>query len=355
MFLHRAPTCVQAGHVRHANGQPQFAAGRPFARELSRGGKVKSRTLANISHWPEAKIDSLRRVLAGEALLPLSAERFEIARWLAHGHVAAVLEAARRLGLDKALPKGAATAGQADPGHDRGAGRRARRQAGDGAPAQRDDRRPLARRLTRPPGSSTRGSTRTSSTPPSTFWAPNRARSGRPSRSATSRTASSCSTTSHRAISRGGDESWRFGFDRDDRSRPAADRVGLSCTPEGCPTASRCSRANSAIRQVSGQDDKLRTSFRLKRIVLVGDRGMTTQARIDGRQACRLRLDHGAARSGGPALAPKRPLPGSRHSPGSLFDERDMAETTEGSRATRARRLWRRSIAPQGLGLLCGP
>ena len=47
------------------------------------GGKVKSRTLANISGWPEAKIESLRRVLAGETLVPLAAERFEIARALA--------------------------------------------------------------------------------------------------------------------------------------------------------------------------------------------------------------------------------------------------------------------------------
>src|SRR5271157_2391088 len=97
---------IQADHVRHAHPEPRFAAGRPLARELSRGGKVKSRTLANISDWPEAKIDSLRRVLAGETLAPLGAERFEIARALAHGHVAAVLGAVRRLGLDKVLPNG---------------------------------------------------------------------------------------------------------------------------------------------------------------------------------------------------------------------------------------------------------
>src|SRR5580692_3171053 len=65
------------------------------------GGKVKSRTLANISDWPEAKIDSLRRVLAGETLAPLGAERFEIARALAHGHVAAALGTVRRLELDE--------------------------------------------------------------------------------------------------------------------------------------------------------------------------------------------------------------------------------------------------------------
>ena len=62
------------------------------------GGKVKSRTLANISDWPEAKIDSLRRVLAGETLVPLGAERFEITRALAHGHAAAVLGTVRGSG-----------------------------------------------------------------------------------------------------------------------------------------------------------------------------------------------------------------------------------------------------------------
>ena len=38
------------------------------AESYREGGKVKSRTLAKISDWPEAKIDSLRRVLAGETL-----------------------------------------------------------------------------------------------------------------------------------------------------------------------------------------------------------------------------------------------------------------------------------------------
>src|SRR3984893_12812610 len=68
-------------------------------------GKVKSRTLANISHWPEAKIAALRRVLANETVLPLAAQAFEIERSLAHGHVAAVLGTLRRLKLDQALPQ----------------------------------------------------------------------------------------------------------------------------------------------------------------------------------------------------------------------------------------------------------
>ena len=54
------------------------------------GGQVKSRTLANLSHLPLEQIESLRRVLKGEQLVPVEA-LFEITRSLPHGHVAAVL------------------------------------------------------------------------------------------------------------------------------------------------------------------------------------------------------------------------------------------------------------------------
>ena len=107
MFLHRAPTCVSSWSCASRKSSTAIRRRPSFcARAIARGQGGKSRTLASISHWPEAKIDSLRRVLAGEALLPVAAERFEIVRALAHGHVAAVLGTVRRLGLDKALPKG---------------------------------------------------------------------------------------------------------------------------------------------------------------------------------------------------------------------------------------------------------
>ncbi|HEX5298523.1 MAG TPA: IS1634 family transposase [Streptosporangiaceae bacterium] len=67
-------------------------------------GKVKNRTLANLSSWPEAKVDALARVLKGQP--PPAADldgAFEITRSLPHGHVAAVLGAARRLGLDELI------------------------------------------------------------------------------------------------------------------------------------------------------------------------------------------------------------------------------------------------------------
>ena len=65
-------------------------------------GKVKSRTLANLTHWPPAQLEALRRVLRGEILVAPD-DAFEIVRSLPHGHVAAVLGTLRRLGLDQLI------------------------------------------------------------------------------------------------------------------------------------------------------------------------------------------------------------------------------------------------------------
>jgi len=67
-------------------------------------GKVKNRTLANLSAWPEAKVDALARVLKGQPppAAPLD-EAFEITRSLPHGQVAAVLGTARRLALEELI------------------------------------------------------------------------------------------------------------------------------------------------------------------------------------------------------------------------------------------------------------
>ena len=69
-------------------------------RESYRQGKaIKNRTLANLSKWPPAQVETLRRVLRGETLIA-PAEAFEILRTRPHGHVAAVLGTLRRLELD---------------------------------------------------------------------------------------------------------------------------------------------------------------------------------------------------------------------------------------------------------------
>src|SRR5258708_7293505 len=54
-------------------------------------GKVKNRTLANLSAWPEAKVDALARVLKGQPPAAALDGAFEITRSLPHGHVPAVL------------------------------------------------------------------------------------------------------------------------------------------------------------------------------------------------------------------------------------------------------------------------
>jgi len=66
-------------------------------------GKVKTRTLANLSRWPEHKVDKLARALKGLPAAPELSEAFEITRSLPHGHVAAVLGTARRLGVEELI------------------------------------------------------------------------------------------------------------------------------------------------------------------------------------------------------------------------------------------------------------
>jgi transposase len=66
------------------------------------GGKVKNRTLANLSHWPAAKVELLRRVLRNEPLAPIDTLFEATASWL-HGHVHAVRTAMQRLGFDTLL------------------------------------------------------------------------------------------------------------------------------------------------------------------------------------------------------------------------------------------------------------
>src|ERR1700758_1951534 len=64
-------------------------------------GKVKKRTLANITRWPAGKIEAPRRLLRDEY-----APDLELMRSLPHGHVAAALGMLRKLGLDDLLAQG---------------------------------------------------------------------------------------------------------------------------------------------------------------------------------------------------------------------------------------------------------
>jgi hypothetical protein len=61
-------------------------------------GKVRNETVANLSHLPAEAIDAVKAVLAGKPLL-VAGEGVEITRSLPHGHLAAVAGQAKALGL----------------------------------------------------------------------------------------------------------------------------------------------------------------------------------------------------------------------------------------------------------------
>ena len=67
-------------------------------------GKVKHRTLANLTDWPKRIVAGLRLLLKGhQPSATVSSESFRITRSLPHGHVEAVLRVVRALGLDRLL------------------------------------------------------------------------------------------------------------------------------------------------------------------------------------------------------------------------------------------------------------
>ena len=66
------------------------------------GAKTHKRTLANLSHWPKQKIETLRRVLRDEVLVSPK-DLFETERTLPHGHVDVILGTIRKIGLDTVI------------------------------------------------------------------------------------------------------------------------------------------------------------------------------------------------------------------------------------------------------------
>jgi transposase len=66
-------------------------------------GKFCKRTLCNLSHWPTAHVEGLRGVLRGGTVIPAGRDAFTVIRSLPHGHVAAALATARKIGLEGTL------------------------------------------------------------------------------------------------------------------------------------------------------------------------------------------------------------------------------------------------------------
>jgi transposase len=67
------------------------------------GGKVRKRTLANLSKLPEETVEALRILLKGGTAIKTLEDAFEIVRSRPHGHVAAVLGTLRKLEVEQLI------------------------------------------------------------------------------------------------------------------------------------------------------------------------------------------------------------------------------------------------------------
>ncbi|MHB8332678.1 MAG: IS1634 family transposase [Candidatus Dormibacteria bacterium] len=97
------PSRVGSVHVattrRHYKGKVYEA--HLLRRSYRENGKVKNQTLGNISHLPPDLIEIIRRRLAGEKFVP--GQDLQIRRSLPHGHVLAVTQTMRQLGMAELL------------------------------------------------------------------------------------------------------------------------------------------------------------------------------------------------------------------------------------------------------------
>jgi hypothetical protein len=247
-------------------------------RESSRvDGKIVKRTLANLSSWPPAQIDALRRLLKNESLVSPS-DAFQILRSSPHGHVAATLGTLRRIGLESILA-------------------RSRSAERDLVVAM------VVARVVEPASklATARGfqpQTATSSLPTilgldqhvdetqlygALDWLLQRQQSietalAKRYLSDGSLVLYDVSSTyfegRHCPLA-------KFGHSRDERSGNPQIVFGLMTNAEGCPVAVEVFEGNTGDpTTVASQINKLRDRFHLKQLVLVGDRGMLTSARI---------------------------------------------------------------------------
>ena len=282
------------------------------------GKKVKTRTLANLSSWPEEKIEALRAVLKGEWQAP-GHSAFEIERSLGHGHVAATLGTLRATGLEgivgskrsreRDLVVAMVVSRIVDPASKLATVRCLREQTATSTlgevlgVGQADEKELygaldwLVKRQARIERALARTHLREGVLVlydlTSTYF------EGR-----------SCPLA-------------RFGHSRDGKKDKLQIVFGLLCTVEGIPVAVKVFEGDRGDPATLAQEvEKVRGRFGIERIVFVGDRGLITDARIrenlrgvgglDWISALRASQVRGLVEGGALQL--------------SLFDERDLAE-----------------------------
>jgi len=294
-------------------------------RESYRDGKsVRKRTLLNLTRWPAEHVEGLRGGLKGGVVLPPGEQPFAIERSLPHGAVAAVLGAARAVGVDHLLaPKNAE-----EPNRPRDlvmamivgrviapASKLATAKALDPATAASSLGVELAL-----------GEVGEDELYAALDWLLERQGSieaALAKRHLKGGTLVLYDVSSSYVEGRCCPLAKR-GYNRDGKKGKAQIVYGLLCAPDGCPVAIEVFEGNTADPMtLADQVTKLKRRFAIDHIVLVGDRGMITQARIE--QDLRPAGFDWITALRAPAL---QELVGGGHLQMSLFDERDMAAIT---------------------------
>ena len=284
------------------------------------GGKVKKRTLLNFSDWPADRIAGFKMLLKGGTVIPSDQQAITIIRSLPHGHVAAALGTARKIGLDQLLgPNGnrcrdlvlaLVVSRLLEPGSKLAAARALSpdtassslgQQLGLG-PVDEDElytaldwlavRQPAIERVLAKDHLA--GGTLVLYDVSSSYM------EGR------------CCPLA------------QYGYNRDGKRGKLQIVYGLLCAADGCPVAIEVFEGRTADPMtLTSQVSKLKERFGLDHVVLVGDRGMITQARI-AEDLSTAGLDWITALRA-PAIKILRDAGALQMS---LFDERDMAAIT---------------------------
>ena len=240
-------------------------------------GKVRKRTLANLSKWPATLVKGLKILLKGGRAVARLEDAFHIARSLPHGHVAAVLGTLKKLRLDRSI------AGTASPERQRVIALIAARILDPGSKLA--TARGLAQATARDSLAETLGigDTDENDLYAAMDWLLDR-QDAIERRLAKRHLADGAlvlyDLTSSYLEGRRCPLAKR-GHSRDGKRGKLQIEFGLLCDREGCPVAVEVFDGNTADPMTVGtQIDKLRHHFGLHRVVLVGDRGMLTEARI---------------------------------------------------------------------------
>jgi len=285
------------------------------------GRRTRKRTLANLTDWPATQVEALRAVLKGDYQLLAPAPGFSIERTRPHGHVAAVLGTVRRLRLERLL------ASQRGPERDAVLAMISARIL------QPRSKLATARELRSATLASTLGELLHLSDCDEDLlyramdWLlprQERIEQALAKRHLKDGTLALYDVSSTYFEGRCCPLA-RYGYSRDGKRDKLQITFGLLTNADGCPVAVEVFEGNTADPStLSSVVAQLRERFALKRIVLVGDRGMITTARI------RDELKPGDGLEWITALrAPQiQQLLQAGSLQLSLFDQRDLAEIT---------------------------